>query len=133
MCAVFFWNPTKSTRVAACEIQMSRPLSRRELRKRLHFKLKSGSVLRAVAPVDRKARNKFARTMLGYLDENNEFLRNVISSDTSAFQVSVGVNNLKVRIYELENTDATLDYIRDSPKFTVWRGLMDRHLIRRFF
>jgi predicted component of type VI protein secretion system len=66
-------------------------------------------VLRAIAPDDWTARKRFAGTMLENLDNDNEFLRKIVFSDTSAFKVPVKVNNLKARIYELERHHATVD------------------------
>jgi hypothetical protein len=77
-------------------------------------------VVHAVAPDDRVARKKFERTMLGNLDKDKEFVRQIIFSDTSVFQVS---GNLK---------HATVHCMRDSPEVNKLHGLMSDHLIRRF-
>lgn len=78
-------------------------------------------MVHAVAPDGTVARKKFERTMLENLHKDKEFVRQIIFSETSLFQVA---GNLKPH--------ATVHYIRDSPEVNELHGLTPDHLIRRF-
>jgi hypothetical protein len=63
-------------------------------------------------------------TTLNKLDEDNDFLREIMFPDENTFHVSGKVNKQNACFWGSEHPHATVEHIRGSPKVNVWCGLL---------
>ncbi|GBO25328.1 hypothetical protein AVEN_24256-1 [Araneus ventricosus] len=67
------------------------------------------------------------------MEEDENFLQCVMFSDEATFHVSGIVNRYHTRIWGSENPQAVQEQARDSPKVSVWCGLLHDRIIGPFF
>ena len=76
-------------------------------------------IVQALLPHDKPKGVAFAVDMLDSIDNDNNFLDNVIFSDESTFHLSGKVNRHNCRIWGTENPPVVHEHERDSPKVNV--------------
>lgn len=126
-------SPRKSIRQAARELGMKRSTVHKVLHRRLKLYAYKVQIVQEIKPDDRPKRQEFAITMLDRVAEDETFLSCVMFSDEATFHVSGKVNRHNVRIWGTENPHAFIEHVRDSPKVTVWCGLLENQIIGPFF
>jgi hypothetical protein len=77
-------------------------------------------------PNDRPQRQQFAIEMLDRIDQNPNYLSNVMFSDEATFHICGKVNRHNGRIWRSENPHSVWEHVRDSKK--VWDD--ERHNYR---
>ena len=90
-------------------------------------------LLQALKSEDKPRRKEFAVTMLDRLDSDPGFLKRVCFSDESTFHVSGLLNRHNLRIWGSENPHDTCELEWNSPKLSVWCGIMHDKIIGPFF
>ncbi|KFM70764.1 hypothetical protein X975_05074, partial [Stegodyphus mimosarum] len=75
----------------------------------------------------------FATDMLRRIEDAAEFLQRIMFSDEASFHLSGIVNRHNVHIWGSENPHEYREAQRDSPKVSVWCGLMHDGVIGPFF
>jgi len=71
--------------------------------------------------------------MLNTIDEDKSFLRRICFSDEATFYVNGRVNWHNCRILGTQQPNEIHEYVRCSPKVSVWCGLLYDHVIGPFF
>jgi hypothetical protein len=115
-------SPRKSTRLASHELRIPQNI----LHKRLRLCAYKVQLVQALEPDDHLRRAAFATEMLQRIDEGNDYLTQVSSSDEATFHTSGKVNRHNVRIWGLENPRVVLENERNSPKRNVWCPLIHK-------
>ena len=81
-------------------------------------------MLQAIKPDDKVRRVEFAVNMLQRLDDEPEFLDNVLVSVEATFHISGCVNRHGCQIWGSENPYVTHEHIRDSPNISLMRNIV---------
>ena len=76
-------------------------------------------VFQAITAADKRKRKQFCVDMQDKLEED-EFNENLVFSDEALFHTNRKVNRHNVYIWDEENSHATIEYERDSPKVNVF-------------
>ena len=128
-------SPRKSIRRASIQLQNPRSTIHKVLHRNLRLYAYKVQLLQALKAEDKPRRKEFAVTMLGRLDSDPGFLKRVCFSDESTFHVSGLINRHNSRIRGSLNLHETYELERDSPKLSVWCGIIQYmiKLLVRFF
>ncbi|VVC37581.1 Protein of unknown function DUF4817,Domain of unknown function DUF4371 [Cinara cedri] len=116
----FVRTPQKSTRRAGLELDLPHSTVWRVLRRRLTLKAYRLQLLRVLLPEDKQKRIDFCDFISEKRGENESFVSRIVFSDEATFHVSGKVNRHNVRIWALEQSHATVEHQRDSPKINVF-------------
>jgi hypothetical protein len=125
-------NPTKSIRRASLELNIPRSTVHKVLHKRLRLYAYKVQIVQALEPNDRPQGQQFAIEMLGRVDQNPNYLSNVMFSDEGTFHTCGKVNRHNIRIWGSENPQSVREHVRDSKKVNVWCGMMKDRIIGSF-
>jgi hypothetical protein len=71
--------------------------------------------------------------MLDRIDQNHNYLSNVMFSDETTFHSCGKVNRYNIRIWGSENPHSVREHVSDSKKVNVWCGMMKDRIIGPFF
>jgi hypothetical protein len=71
--------------------------------------------------------------MLDRIDQNPNYLSNVMFYDKAIFLTCGKVNRHNIRIWGSENPHSVREHVRDSKKVNVWCGMMKDRIIGSFF
>lgn len=126
-------SPRQSVRRAARELQLPRSTVHDVLRKRLHMFPYKIQMVQQLQPDDGRKRMEFAMDVLERLDDNPDFLSQVIFSDEATFHTSGKVNRYNCRIWGTQHPHVLREHERDSPKVNVWCGLFQDRVVGPFF
>jgi hypothetical protein len=103
------------------------------LHKRLRLYAYKVQIVQAVEPNDRPQRQQFAIEMLDHIDQNPNYVSNVMFSDEATFHTCCKVNHHNLLILGSENPHSIREYVRDSKKLNVWCGMMKDRINGPFF
>lgn len=95
--SLFERSPTKSIRTSSLELNIPRSTFHKVLHKRLHLYAYKVQIVQAFQPNDRP-RQQFAIEMLGRIDQNPNYLWNVMFLDEATFHTCGKVNRHNIRI-----------------------------------
>lgn len=102
------------------------------VRKRLKLHAYKIQLVHEIKPNDKRLRLDFAVDILNRIDENPNYLNNVLFTDESTFHVNGVVNRHNCRIWGSEKPREIVQHQRDSPKVNVWCGLMNDRIVGPF-
>ncbi|PNF16639.1 hypothetical protein B7P43_G06415 [Cryptotermes secundus] len=122
----------KSTCSASRELRLSQTIVWRVLRRRLVYRPYHLQLVQALRANDKVKRVEFCDRMPKNM-EDELFPPRVIFSDEATFHLSGKVNRHNVRIWGLQDTHVTLEYVRDSPKVNVFRAISLTKVYGPFF
>jgi hypothetical protein len=125
-------SPTKSIRRASLELNIPRPTVHKVLHKRLRLFAYKVQIVQALEPNDRPQRQQFATEMLDRIDQNSNYLSNVMFSDEATYTCGK-VNRHNILIWGSENPHSIREHVRDSKNVNVWCGMMEDRIIGPFF
>jgi hypothetical protein len=126
-------SPTKSILRASFELSIPRLTVHKVLHKRLRLFAYEVQIVQALEPNYRPQRQQFVIEMLDRIDQNPNYLSNVMFSDEATFHTCNKVNRHNIRIWGSENPHGVREKVRDSRKVNVWCGMMKDRIIGPFF
>ena len=126
-------SPSKSIRRASRQLNIPRSTVHKVLHKRLRLHAYKVQILQALQPNDFKLRHEFAIEMLDRIEQNPNYLANVVFSDEATFHTCGKVNRHNVRIWGSEAPHSFREHVRDSRKVNVWCALMKDMIVGPFF
>ena len=115
----FHRSPRKSICVASNELAIPRSTVNKVLHERLRLHAYKLHTVQTLKPDDHPRRAAFAEEILQRIDDDNDYLNNVVFSDEATFYVSRKVNNHNIRIWGSENPCEVVEKERDSSKINV--------------
>jgi hypothetical protein len=93
----------------------------------------TGIQQQALEPNNRPQRQQFAIEKLDHIDQNPNYVSNMMFSDEATFHTCGKVNHHNIRIWGSENPHSVREHVRDSKKVNVWCGMMEDRIIGPFF
>lgn len=131
--ASFVENPRLSIRKAAQQLEMSTFSIHKNL-KLLKFHPYKIHLHQELNEDDYDRRLEFCEIMMGWIDENPNFLYNIVFSDEATFEITGKVNRHNFRYWSDENPHWLLEASTQYPlKLNVWAGLYRDQLVGPFF
>lgn len=125
-------SPKKSLARRSLELGIPKSTVYKVVRKRLKLRAYKIQLLHEIKITDKVKRVDFAVFILDSIEENENFLENVMFSDEATFHVSGSVNRHNCRIWGSEPPHEFIEHQRDSPKVNVWCGLMHDRIVGPF-
>ena len=124
----FCWSPKKSVRRASDELELSKTNVHRILKdNKMHpYRLR---ILHELFDEDLAARRAFSTEMLQVIQNDDDFLNQVLFSDEAVFHLSGEVNRHNCVYWSSDNPSHTTMKPLQSPKIVVWMGLWSGGLI----
>lgn len=133
ICASIEQNPVQSTSQIGNNFNLDRKTCRLILRKYGYkcFKLiKSHEIF----PEDRYRRMEFCQRVMDMANQDNVFLRNILFTDESTFQLHGLHNSSIVRYWSRENLHKHFNFRTQYPqKLNVWAGILGDQVIGPYF
>jgi hypothetical protein len=129
----FLRSPQKSVRQASRELQLPPATVHKVMHKRLGLHAYKIQMVQELKPHDGPLRKAFAIDMLERIENDQNFLKNVVFSDEATFHISGKVNRHNCRIWGSENPHVIREHQRDSEKVNVWCALYHNTVIGPFF
>lgn len=126
-------SPKKSITRRSMQFGVAKSTMHKVLHKKLKLHGYKIQLLHEIKPTDRPRRTDFAVEILQRIDNDPNFLQNVLFTDEATFHVNGSVNRHNCRIWGAEHPRVLAEYIRDSPKVNVWCGLMYNRIFGPFF
>lgn len=133
VCATANENPTISSVKIAEVVNSSTTTVKRILKKNGYrsCKVKKNHEL---LPTDSIRRMEFAETVMEKINENENFVRNVVFTDESSFPLLGRHNPSRVRYWSRENLHRFYTFGTQYPqKVNVWGGMLGENMIGPFF
>ena len=115
----FHCSPRKLICVASNELAINRSTVHKVLYKQLHLHAYKLQIVQALKLDDHPCQAAFAEDILQHIDDDNDYLNNVVFSNKATFHVSGKVNKHNIQIYGSENPCKVVEKERDSPKINV--------------
>ena len=118
---MFSLSPQKSTREASRESGLSRHTVRRPtvLREDLGFRPWKPHAVQELKPEDCDRRLEFGETMLMWLEQTPDMLKNNLWSDEAIFHVEGMVNRHNCHYWAAQDPRVTFEKAQGQPKVTV--------------
>lgn len=125
-------SPKKSIARRSLELGMAKTTVQNILHKRLKLHAYKIQLKHEIKPADKPKRVDFAVQMLSKIDDDENYLDNILFSDEATFHISGCVNRHNCRIWGNQQPNEVFQYVRDTPKVNVWCGLMQDRIIGPF-
>ena len=126
-------SPQRSVRRHAPQLRMSDRSVRRILHFDLNFHPYKMQLVHELKPQDLNQRAHFCGRLLDFINEQPDFLSNLIMSDEAHFHINGAVNRHNCRYWAPQNPQMTHELPLHSPKVTVWCGVSGFGIIGPYF
>lgn len=131
ICETFVRIPTKSTRRASAELNVSQSTVWRVLRKRLQFKPFTFQMVQALKSTDKPLRRYFCVDFQAMFEVDGFASRHVFT-DEATFHLCGKVNRHNLRFWGMKNPHATLAHECDSLKVNVFCAITNSSMFGPF-
>jgi len=129
----FVENPRLSIREASQQLQMSRFSVSKNL-KTIKFHPYKIHLHQELNEDDFDRRVQFSEVMMQRIDQQSNFLHNIVFSDEASFEINGKINHHNFRYWSNENPHWMLEAHTQRPqKLNVWVGLYDNQVVGPFF
>lgn len=126
-------NPSLSVRKRGGMLSIPKSTVHCIMQKILKLKAYKIQILHQIKETDYPLRVNMCQQILNLFRTENNFLDHFIMSDEATFHVNGLVNKHNCRIWGSENPHIYQEYVRDSPKVTVWCAISRRKMYGPFF
>lgn len=126
-------SPKKSLARRSLQLNLPKSTVYTVMRKRLRLHAYKIQIRQQIKPTDRPKRTDFAALMLNEIDDNPNFIKQVLFSDEATFHTNGVVNRHNCRIWGALQPNIIQEHVRDSPKVNVWCGLLHDQVVGPFF
>lgn len=126
-------NPETSTRRRSSQLQLSDRTLRRILKHDLHLFPYKIQLVQKLNPEDFVLRLEYARAVLNLVDQNENFLSNLMMTDEAHFHLNGFVNKQNNRFWGSQNPKNLHQKSLHAIRVTVWCGITAQKVYGPFF
>jgi hypothetical protein len=125
-------NPWKS--ILRCSLELGIPKSpvHKVLHKKLKLHVHKIQFCHEIRAADKPLRNELAECTLEKIDNEPNFVHNIMFTDEALFHINGCINQCKCQIWGREKPHVTHEFVHDSPKLNIWCELMHDHIFGLF-